>query len=275
MIDSSREIIERAIADYQPYAIVSMISGGKDSLCAYLVAKQLGVPVTHILHGVTGTGIPETTEFVRQFAQGESPTYLESNAGSHYEDYVLRKGFFGKGLQAHSFAYHLLKHSRFSKCISVNIRHRKRGRNIILLNGARASESLNRSRNMTTPVRHDPSTTSNIWVNICHDWSQQDRDAYLAEVDAPVNPVTTKLCRSGECLCGTTQSQATRQEAAFYYPKWGAWLDGLEAEVKQRFPWGWGEAMSGDRKQETAGQLPMFQPMCVGCVADLQAGESG
>lgn len=70
-LDSSRDIIDRALAEIEPYAIVAMISGGKDSLCAYLVAKALGVPVTHILHGVTGTGIAETTEFVRDFAGSE------------------------------------------------------------------------------------------------------------------------------------------------------------------------------------------------------------
>lgn len=268
VIESSRGIIERAVAEIKPYAIVAMISGGKDSLAAYLVAKELGVKVTHILHGRTGTGIQETTEFVREFAAGEPVTYIEADAGDSYVDYVQRKGFFGKGVQAHSYAYHMLKRMHFRRTISRHIRQRRRNRPIVLINGARQSESLNRSKNMLTPTRKDD---NNTWVNICHHWNQSHRDAYLNEMGAPVNPVTTKLCRSGECLCGSSQSQGARAEAAFYYPAWGAWLDELERSVKAKFGWGWGEQIPGWVAQEKAGQLGLFEPMCVGCAAEMEA----
>lgn len=263
MLESSREIIQQAIAQYSPYAIVSMISGGKDSLAAYLVAKELATPITHILHGVTGTGIKETTEFVRQFAEGESPTYIEANAGDRYERYVRRKGFFGVGAQAHGFAYHVLKRECFSTALSHNIRHGKRNRPILLLNGARVQESARRARNLSNPIRADG---NNIWVNVCHDWSKEQRDDYLDRTNAPVNPVTVKLCRSGECLCGTMQNKATREEVSFYFPEWGQWLDELEAPVKARFGFGWGEQTPGWVAQEQAGQMRLFRPMCVDCL---------
>ena len=268
MIESSRAIIERAIMEYSPYAIVSMISGGKDSLCAYLVAKELSVPVTHILHGVTGTGIPETTEFVRAFAEGESPTYIEANAGTAYVDYVQRKGFFGRGMQAHSYAYHMLKRMHFSSTVSRHIRQRKRNRPVLLLNGARVQESANRAKNLSEPIRKDG---PNIWVNICHNWSKDERDEYLDRCNAPCNPVTQVLCRSGECLCGTSQSPATREEAAFYFPEWGRWLNELEAPVKAKFGYGWGQDTPAWVQQEKAGQLNMFRPMCIDCDDEMQA----
>jgi tRNA(Ile)-lysidine synthase TilS/MesJ len=81
MIESSKEIIERAISEINPYAIVSMVSGGKDSLAAYLVAKELAVPVSHIMHGVTGTGIAQTTEFVRQFVDHAGADLYRSECG--------------------------------------------------------------------------------------------------------------------------------------------------------------------------------------------------
>lgn len=168
MIESSQVIIGQAIAEIGPCAIVCMFSGGKDSLLAYLVAKQLKIPVTHIMHGVTGTGIQETTDFVRNFVAKEPVTYIEANAGDAYEQYVRRKGFFGKGLQAHSYAYHLLKRQRFSSAISQKIRHRRRNMPILLINGARIDESDNRAKNMPTPMRRDPSTASNVWLNLCH-----------------------------------------------------------------------------------------------------------
>jgi 3'-phosphoadenosine 5'-phosphosulfate sulfotransferase (PAPS reductase)/FAD synthetase len=270
MIESSREILQRAIAEHNPYAVVSMISGGKDSLCAYLVAQELGAPITHILHGVTGTGIPDTTTFVREFAATQAPLYLEANAGSSYEDYVQRKGFFGRGVRAHSYAYHLLKRMWFTRTLSEQIRQRKRNRPILLLNGARTQESANRASNLSNPIRADG---PNIWVNIIHDWSKEQRDTYLDRASAPCNPVTQKLCRSGECLCGTSQNQGTREEAAYFFPAWGKWLDDLDRSVKAKFGWGWGENIPKWVGREASGQLKLFQPMCVDCIDNEEAND--
>lgn len=268
MIEASKEIVERAIAEYNPFAIVGMISGGKDSLCAYLVAKEIATPMTHILHGVTGTGIAETTNFVRDFAAGEQPIYIEANAGTSYVDYVQRKGFFGRGVLAHSYAYHMLKRMWFNRTLSQHIRQRKRGRTILLINGARTAESANRAKNLSQPIRADG---NNVWVNICHDWNQEQRDEYLDRVSAPVNPVTQKLCRSGECLCGTQQSKATREEVSFYFPEWGLWLDELERPVKAKFGYGWGDDTPAWIAQEAAGQMRLFQPMCIDCNDEMEA----
>ncbi len=270
MIESSRDIIERAIAEYSPYAIVSMISGGKDSMAAYMVAKELSVPVTHIMHGVTGAGIPQTTDFVREFAESESSAYIEANAGSKYVDYVQRKGFFGRGMTAHSYAYHILKEQNFAHSLSVNIRQRARNRRVLLINGARVQESANRAKNLSEPIRADG---NNIWVNICHDWSREQRDDYLDKVGAPCNPVTQLLCRSGECLCGASQSKATRTEAAFFFPEWGKWLDDLERPVEAKFGWGWGDDTPSWVRLEKAGQMRLFQPLCVGCQDDIERSE--
>lgn len=266
MIESSREILERAIAEIKPYAIVSMISGGKDSLCAYLVARELDIPMTHIMHGVTGTGIRQTTNFVRWFAKTQSLTYLEANAGKAYEEYVRKKGFMGVGVSAHTFAYHILKQQRFQSVVSWYIRQNRKGRPILLLNGARADESVNRGKNLQEPISRYRDST-NIWVNVIHYWSRKDRDNYLEEEQAPKNPVTEVLCRSGECLCGTMQSRATREEASFYFPEWGSWLDELEKEAISKFGFGWGEQKSTSSKP----LKPTFQPMCTGC---LEEGKS-
>lgn len=262
MLEKSRKVMERAMSRYKPYAIVAMISGGKDSLCAYFTAKKLGIPVTHILHGVTGTGIEETTTFVRNFASTQNVTYLEAQAGEAYEKYVLGKGFFGAGVQAHTFTYHLLKHSPFRREIG-KIRAGKRNLNILLLNGARMEESSNRSGNYKVAkiIREE---SGNIWVNIIHDWRKIDRDAFLEDIGAPINPVTTTLCRSGECMCGTMQSKVEREEASFFFPAWGSWLEDLEHRVRQKgWDWGWGEDKPFSLPSRSQ---PSYQPLCTDCM---------
>ncbi len=257
MIEKSREIYLKALAEFQPTHIVSMVSGGKDSAASHQVAEELNIPIDFVIHGNTRTGIPETTDFVRDTYR---KNYLEADAGTAYEDYVLRKGFFGQGISAHSFAYRYLKATPFRKVISHNIRKNKHNVRILLLNGARKDESENRKKTLQH-YRRDPAQPNNIWTSLIYDWSQDDRDTYLASRRTPINPVATALCRSGECMCGTMQTKAERLEAAVIYPKWGRWLQSLEDEVRLRHGFGWGENFP--KKQKI---ISDFQPMCKDCL---------
>jgi len=260
-IDSSREILRQAIDEFSPTHIVSLVSGGKDSAASDQVARELGVKIDFVIHGNTRCGIPQTTEFVRD-EYGRKGEYVEADAGTAYEDYVLRKGFFGKGIDAHGFAYRILKATPFRKAISREIRNGKRGVRVLLLNGARKDESENRKKNLKL-FRADPASPGNIWVNVIHDWSQEDRDEYLESRQVPVNPVARALCRSGECMCGTMQSDAERVEAAALYPNWGEWLADLEKEATRLHGFGWGQRAP----RSYPGQGELFQPMCKDCLA--------
>lgn len=259
-IESSSNIIKQAIAEFSPTHIVSMVSGGKDSAASDQVAEELGIKIDFRMHGRTGCGIQESTDFVRE-NYGRKGAYVEADAGTAYEDYVLRKGFFGKGIDAHGFAYRVLKATPFRKAVSREIRHGKRGVRVLLLNGARKDESENRKKNLKL-FRRDPASPGNIWVNIIHDWTQEDRDEYLERCQTPINPVAKALCRSGECMCGTMQTVEERVEAAYLYPKWGAWLSELEAEAKRLHGFGWGQIAPNPSKQ----QADLFSPMCTGCM---------
>jgi 3'-phosphoadenosine 5'-phosphosulfate sulfotransferase (PAPS reductase)/FAD synthetase len=261
ILESSAQILSNAVEYFNPTHIVSMVSGGKDSAASDQVARELGVKIDFVMHGNTGCGIPATSSFVRE-TYGAIGEYVEASAGAAYEDYVLRKGFFGKGIAAHGFAYRILKATPFRKAISKNIRQRKRGVRVLLLNGARKDESENRRLNLVV-TRADPAAPGNLWVNLIHDWSQIDRDKYLDERKTKINPVAIQLCRSGECMCGTMQTHEERIEAAILYPKWGDWMSNLDAEAKRLHGFGWGETYP--RKRLT-GQSDMFQPMCSDCV---------
>lgn len=259
-VADSAAILRQAIADHNPTHIVSMVSGGKDSAANDQVARELGVKIDMVVHGNTRCGIPETTQFVHDI-YGRLGDVVEADAGTAYEDYVLRKGFFGKGVGAHSFAYRVLKAGPFRKAISKAIRQGKRDVRILLLNGARKDESENRKAHLQVS-RADPGAPGNIWVNLIHNWTQDDRDGYLDERGTPINPVARKLCRSGECMCGTMQTKAERLEAAVAYPKWGEWLDALDKEVIAKHGFGWGDQFHRARK--IVGQGDLFQPMCAG-----------
>jgi 3'-phosphoadenosine 5'-phosphosulfate sulfotransferase (PAPS reductase)/FAD synthetase len=257
------------IVEYSPYAIVVMFSGGDDSLTAYHVARYLEIPTTHFLHGVTNTGITETTDFARQVGKQSGLRYIEANAGNAFDEYVLRKGFFGIGEIAHENAYHILKNQRFRATLSQHIRQRKRNRNILLLTGARKQESNRRKLMTMNPIRPDG---SNIWVSLINDWTKLECLEFLDGQGR--NPVTEILHRSGECLCGTMQSLETRREVSYWFPYWGKRMDSLEKEACSRgFCWKWGEDLPAVIKAQKSrdkairnGQLELgWLPMCHSC----------
>lgn len=262
----SAERMERVVREVNPTHIIATVSGGRDSAAEVEFTRELGIKIDLILHCRTGTGIQETTDHVVDYYGNLGPDFVMADAGEAYEEYVMRKGFFGVGRTAHNYSYRVLKATPMRKAISRTIRQGRRGVRVLLLNGARALESDNRAKNLKE-TRGDPASPGNTWVNIIHDWSSADRDRYLRLRGVPINPVAIQLCRSGECMCGTMQSQQMRAEAKACYPQWGAWLDDLEQRVKAKHGWGWGETMP---KAPDSRQIEMFQPMCMGCARDNQ-----
>lgn len=263
LLEESRDIVQSAIGAYSPYAICLMLSGGDDSLLTYEVCKKLGVKIDYIIHGNTGTGLKATTEFVRSLAVKSGIPYIEADARGAYEEYVLRKGFFGKGVSAHQFSYHVLKAAPFRRAVSHNIRHGKRNRPILLLNGVRVDESNNRADKLgDNPFNLDPAAKNNIWVNVVHWWTTEERDEFLKANNVERNPVAIALGRSGECMCGTMQNTVSRIAAAKFDPEWGNWLDTLENRVYALHGFGWGQSCSKKKSKSDE-----FQPMCTGCKA--------
>lgn len=262
----SAERMERAVKEIMPTHIIATVSGGRDSAAEIELARDMGIKIDLILHCRTGTGIRQTTEHVVDYYGSLGPNFVMADAGNAYEEYVMRKGFFGIGRDAHNFSYRILKATPMRKAISREIRQGKRNVRVLLLNGARAAESDNRQKNLKE-MRADPAAPNNVWINLIHDWSAGDRDRYLRLRKTPINPVAVQLCRSGECMCGTMQNQQMRGEAAACYPEWGGWLNDLEREAKAKHGWGWGETMP---KPVDPRQIDMFQPLCVGCARDDQ-----
>jgi len=272
LLESSKEIIEKAIIDFQPKVNVLMLSGGDDSMAAMQVCKELDVKVDFIIHGNTRTGLEVTTDFARKVAEKSKIKYIEADAGDAYIKYVMRKGFFGVGENAHTFAFHVLKAEHFRKAVSHNIRQRKRNFPVLFINGARRLESANRMKTMVNPYKLDPSQKNNIWVNIINEWDNGDPVKYLEGCGVKRNPVSIALCRSGECMCGSMQSIENYAEAKAFSPKWGAQMDALRKKVTEKFPWDWGTNPPPTWTLEKKGQGNLFtgfhedfQPMCSGC----------
>lgn len=271
LLRKSKEIFESAVKIYKPKAIVGMLSGGDDSMTMMEVAKAIGIKFNYVVHGYTRTGIPETTKFAVNEIERRGHRLLLADAGDSYVNYVMRKGFFGKGVGHHNISYHILKLGHFRRVVSHNIRMGRRNYPILFIGGARRSESPRRKVGLISPYRVIDDGR-NIWVSLINDWDKQDCLDFLEGNGVFRNPVSIKLCRSGECMCGTMQSEGDRNEAAFFYPDWGKNLDALDKIVKAKHGWGWND--QGPSKNKTVADYQaqqQFQPMCTGCKINYEA----
>ena len=270
VIQESREIYEKAVKDFNPSAVVVMLSGGDDSLTVLALCEILQIKYDRIIHGVTGTGLPEALTFIKEIGNGKPLVFAD--AGTAYQDYVLRKGFFGVGNDAHAMAYHVLKATGFRKEVS-KLRQRKRNYNVLCLNGVRIEESENRADNYADQVwRRDPGAKSNIWLNLIHYWTKAECLELLESVGMKRSPVAVAIGSSGECNCGTMHNTARFMKCAEFNPQWGREMMELRRKVIKRFPWDWGQSVPKNWKLEKKGQgnlftgyAPNFMPACVGC----------
>ena len=73
---------------------------------------------------------------------------------------------------------------------------------------------------MREAVQQEKTGSQNYWVNLINFWTARDCLDYLGERGIERNPVSELIHRSGECMCGTMQSQDERK-AAFWVPKAG------------------------------------------------------
>lgn len=274
LLKKSKEVMDRAVAEYDPYAAVVMFSGGDDSRTAYHVLKAIGYNPDAIIHGITGTGIKQCTEYCRRFADNQGERFIVAQAGNKYNWRTIEKGWPGPSRRGHSFAYHLCKAGPFRHAISRHFRKRKWGRNVLMIAGPREDESDNRKQNYSDDYFNaDPAAKRNIWVNLIWDWKKKDCMDFLREQGSQRNPVTALLHRSGECMCGTMQSKQEGEEAAYWFPEWAEnwWYPMRKRVWENGHHWDWGEHPN-DRRTEEEPLPPFadFQPACRTCIARRQ-----
>ncbi|ONK09486.1 phosphoadenosine phosphosulfate reductase family protein [Streptomyces sp. MP131-18] len=295
-IGRSYEILDEALARFREAAgVFWLFSGGNDSV---VVGHLLRGRYDAVLHVNTGTGIPDTTQHVREVADAWGDTLHVLQPRNRYEDLVMGrviastgpnagvrpvwKGF--PGPAGHKVMYRHLKDQplmAFRNSVLGDQRRLPRAerRRIIYLGGMRWDETDRRFRNAEAI---DPAG-SIVWVSPLVHWTDAHMREYrarhrcqeqhdhaehrLCTPDAlPLNPVTEHLHMSGECLCGAYAKPGELDEVEFFYPEVAARLRALEAEAEaageRRCRWGRKDP-AGATDTAPAGRL------CSSCVAPL------
>lgn len=258
--------IDKLCADNGFKAVVAMFSGGSDSVLSSHIATKTQ-NYKGIIHINTGTGIPDTTKFVRKTAFKWGGIYVEKKPFTTYEMLLVKYGF--PGPVAHAMMYQYLKdrpliQAKKEICKAYNIKNKE----ILLITGVRKAES--RKREQT--VRFYNESKPHCYCAPIYDILGSQKHEMIKALDLPVNPVWHFMHYSGECLCGANAHEGELNELDLFYPETAEYLKKCESLVKHGRELGllkcpkqftdWGHGLN---KQDLPdpNQIDMF--MCRGC----------
>lgn len=277
----SKELAERVIKDFNPYAVIVGYTGGTDSNIALKLATMF-FKVDAAFTCNTTIGAIETLQNCEKVAKevyglkyiSRMPPYgaLEENPDTYFE-VVKQHGFPGQTKTAHNWMYRWLKDHTVSRIVS-SIRRRKRNRPIVIISGARRHES---TRRMGTS--EDITVIDNtIWVNICNDWTDSECYAFAEDwgIQKLRSPISLGMGISGECFCGSHGTEGEYKEMKFWSPSTYEKVNMITKVLKSLgLNWEWWEGPSKEFTREKYGQLNMFSPenmaspqmlMCSSCM---------
>lgn len=227
----ANDVVKDAGWTYRTCKSFALFSGGNDSLVLLDMATRFGWAEDGVVHVNTGTGVPETTEFVRQVCADWNLTLHELHPPQSYEQVFIRKpiidGLPGPGM--HRIAYGRLKERALRAFLKEQKEHRSD--KLLFLTGIRADESVKRMGYTDSVIDREGAT---VWANPLYRWTNAEMDAYRAHRGLPKNPVSEHLHFSGECLCGAYARPDELAELEFFYPEVAARIRGWEQEARER-----------------------------------------
>lgn len=245
-------IINKALCQGEVTHLFGLYSSGNDSACSTHLASQHRAFTQAVMIDTT-IAIPEAQAHGRSTAERFQWRLKEYRAPVAYRDIILKHGFPGPG--GHLFMYTRLK----ERCVEALVREHKDKRydRIGLVTGVRLSESARRMGHVEPIFRRG----AQLWIAPILYWDDDDKAEYMARYDIPRNPVTEKLCMSGECLCGAFAKKEEFAEIEAGFPETARQIRALEVEAAAAgVHCKWGTRPPGKRKKATMGG-----PLCSSC----------
>lgn len=266
----SKELADRVKKDYDPYAVIVGLTTGFDSNVALKLATMF-LDVTAAFTADTTISAPETLANCERVAKEEyglrhilrKPNYngVKEHPNTYFE-VVKQHGFPGKTDSVHTWMFRWLKDHAISPIVS-SIRKRKHNRNIVIISGARKDESKKRwSTSEDITIRG-----SNIWVNICNQWSTGEVHAFATDnnLDRFRSPISKAIGMSGDCFCGCYARPGDLIELKIASPSTYEKIMYIWHWLREHTDkdWSWENGPSKQYTLEKYGQKNMFQPLFV------------
>ncbi len=240
MIQTPQAIITEAIETWRPVAVVSLFSGGYDSMVMTHMVQSLdthGVPLSawSIDTKLSADGWRDfVTASATELGFNEFSIYDNQSGYNEFVQWVTERGC-PRNRVAHTRCYARLK-ERGINAILMEYKQ-KRSDKVLFLSGIRKHESLERSK-LTEPIQRNGHKNS-IFANPLFYWRDEDIARYRIEHDLPDNPFYSTVKGSGDCQCnwGNFITLGTLQR---YSPKLAEGNVGsLDTISREKHGYGW------------------------------------
>lgn len=262
-----QRILTTAIETWQPVALVSLFSGGYDSMIT-----------THVLHRLNTHGLPiQVWAIDTKLAADGWHEYVKSVAadfGWNFQIYNNQKGFLQfvesvrkKGCPRtramHTYVFQKLKERGFDAILMAN--KTKRSDKVLFVSGMRRAEST--SRQNADEVSRIGKSNKIFAAPIVH-WSNDECDYYRVEYGLPDNPFYNTVKGSGDCQCnwGNFITYRTLQKYSPYLAAGNvAEIDKISRELHG---YGWDGATEGQQEffEDCDGEAELTSPfLCANC----------
>lgn len=262
-----QRILTTAIETWQPVALVSLFSGGYDSMIT-----------THVLHRLDTHGLPiQVWAIDTKLAADGWHEYVKSVAASfgwNFQIYDNEKGFrqFVKFVRntgcphsrkGHTWTFQRLKERGFDAILAMN--KTKRSDKVLFVSGIRRSESAERQDAEEIGRVGD---SNKIFCSPIIDWSNEQCDYYRVEYALPDNPFYNTVKGSGDCQCnwGNFITYRTLQK---YSPQLAAGNVAIIDKISRELHgYGWDGAIEGQEEflKDYPGEAELTSPfLCANC----------
>lgn len=197
-----QQIIDKAILDWQPVAIVCAYSGGYDSLVtthlAHTALDLHGLPLS-VWSIDTNLAADGWQDYVTEIAALFRWDFVLHTNQRGYKDFVRSVTEAGcpRSKKGHTIAYRCLKERSFYVALK-RYKGQSRFNKVLFLTGIRAAESQDRQN---VPAIQRISKSNMIFASPILGWTDEDLINYRIAHDLPDNPFYNTVGGSGDCQC--------------------------------------------------------------------------
>jgi len=202
-----------------------LFSGGKDSLCALALTKEIGDEVNapvRAIHVDTTVSPPENLEYAKDVCRRLD---IPLGVVSPEEDFFSMAKRFGAPRFNARWCCYALK----IKPIRDYLRRKPQGK--IVADGIRRGESLKRKR--YSWFWYDKKHFKCFVIHPIIDWSEKQVLDFLSKRGLPLNPLYRKFKRAAECWCGVFKSRRDFEVLRAYNPELFRKLLDVERSLKK------------------------------------------
>ncbi|MFW9847363.1 MAG: phosphoadenosine phosphosulfate reductase family protein, partial [Candidatus Thorarchaeota archaeon] len=237
----------------QSLPVVVGFSGGKDSLATYLLVEKALEEAPPLFFMDTGLELPETIEYVREFAGRHQARIISQEASDRFWEAV---DDFGPPARDFRWCCKVLKLGPAAMAISEEI-----GGDTLSFMGQRRLESFQRS--VEDRVSSNPWVPGQTSANPIQNWNALEVWLYTFREKEPFNPMYNRgYHRMGCYLCPASplaEIESLKETHPRLYSKWMSKLS--EWAEKLGFPYEWAELGFWRWKSLPPSQLKMIEEL--------------